>query len=260
MPDVLTERQRRLLDAVLILAVVALGVHRARLRGQRVLRVRRHPAAVLPRLAAVVRAAAADQRSWARAGPAGAARPAAVIIVYLTIVVLLLGILVQASATLYASISQFLEDAPEFESQLTILLTEHPVAAGGARPAGRPRRPGPDDRREPPGVGRRARRAAAVAGRREHRRVRQRPAARDPVDLHRARPRGHPRVPVPPRAAGLRAPRRGCSRRRVAVVRRLPARPADHGPGVRRVHGASSTSCSGCSTPRSRPSPPACSR
>ncbi len=46
------------------------------------------------------------------------------IIVYLTIVVLLLGIIVQASATIYASISQFLKTAPEFESQLTILLTD----------------------------------------------------------------------------------------------------------------------------------------
>ena len=96
--------------------------------------------------------------------------------------------------------------------------------------------------------------------RRQHRRVRQRAAARDPVDLHRRRPRGHPRVPLPARAAGVRAPGAGAAGRGRAVVRRVPARPADHGPGVRRVHRARQHRCSGCRTRRSRRSPPACSR
>ena len=62
MPIELTERQRRLIDAALILAVIALGFVVADRPRRRVLRVRRRPAAVLPRVAAVVRAAAAHPR------------------------------------------------------------------------------------------------------------------------------------------------------------------------------------------------------
>ena len=119
--DILTERQRRLLDAVLILGVVALAFIVIGFAGSvfyafgdillLFFLAWLLSFALLPLINFVARAP--------RVPPA-----AAVIIVYLTIVVLLLGIIVQASATIYASISQFLKTAPEFESQLTILLTD----------------------------------------------------------------------------------------------------------------------------------------
>jgi predicted PurR-regulated permease PerM len=119
--DVLTERQRRLLDAVLILGVVALAFIVIGFAGSvfyafgdillLFFLAWLLSFALLPLINFVARVP--------RVPPA-----AAVIIVYLTIVILLLGIIVQASATIYASISQFLKTAPEFESQLTILLTD----------------------------------------------------------------------------------------------------------------------------------------
>src|SRR6476469_2351807 len=121
MPIELTERQRRLIDTALILAVVALGfvvlsdvANVFYAFGDILLLFFLAwllSFALLPLINFVARVP--------RVPPA-----AAVIIVYLTIVVLLLGIIVQASATIYASISQFLKTAPEFESQLTILLTD----------------------------------------------------------------------------------------------------------------------------------------
>ncbi len=120
-PDVLTDRQRRLLDAVLILGVVALAFIVIGFAGSvfyafgdillLFFLAWLLSFALLPLINFVARVP--------RVPPA-----AAVIIVYLTIVVLLLGIIVQASATIYASISQFLKTAPEFESQLTLLLTD----------------------------------------------------------------------------------------------------------------------------------------
>ncbi|HEY6568694.1 MAG TPA: AI-2E family transporter [Candidatus Limnocylindrales bacterium] len=122
MPDGLTERQRWLIDAALVLAVIALGF-------------------VVLGFAANVFYAFGDvlllfflawllsfallplinglTRLVPRLSQAGA-----VIVVYLTIVFVLLAILVQASATLASSINQFIQDAPNLEEQLTNLLTE----------------------------------------------------------------------------------------------------------------------------------------
>jgi predicted PurR-regulated permease PerM len=122
MPIELTERQRRLIDAALILAVVALGFvvvtdlagvfyafgdvvllfFLAWLLSFALLPLIRGVASVIPRMP--------------QAG--------AVIIVYLAIVALLLGIAVQASASLATSIGQFIQDAPRFEEQLQNLLTQ----------------------------------------------------------------------------------------------------------------------------------------
>jgi predicted PurR-regulated permease PerM len=122
MPIELTERQRRLIDAALILAVVALafvvvtdlaGVFYAFgdvlllfflawLLSFALLPLIRGVASLIPRMP--------------QAG--------AVIIVYLAIVALLLAIVVQASASLATSIGQFIQDAPRFEEQLQNLLTQ----------------------------------------------------------------------------------------------------------------------------------------
>ena len=120
MPIELTERQRRLIDAALILAVVALGFvvvtdlagvfyafgdvlllfFLAWLLSFALLPLIRGVASIIPRMP--------------QAG--------AVIIVYLAIVALLLAIVVQASASLATSIGQFIQDAPRFEDQLQNLL------------------------------------------------------------------------------------------------------------------------------------------
>ena len=122
MPIELTERQRRLIDAALILAVIALGFvvltdlagvfyafgdvlllfFLAWLLSFALLPLIRGVASVIPRMP--------------QAG--------AVIIVYLAIVALLLAVAVQASASLATSIGQFIQDAPRFEEQLQNLLTQ----------------------------------------------------------------------------------------------------------------------------------------
>jgi predicted PurR-regulated permease PerM len=122
MPIELTERQRRLIDAALILAVIALGFvvltdlagvfyafgdvlllfFLAWLLSFALLPLIRGVASVIPRMP--------------QAG--------AVIIVYLAIVALLLAVVVQASASLATSIGQFIQDAPRFEEQLQNLLTQ----------------------------------------------------------------------------------------------------------------------------------------
>jgi predicted PurR-regulated permease PerM len=122
MPIELTERQRRLIDAALILAVVALGFvvltdlagvfyafgdvlllfFLAWLLSFALLPLIRGVASIVPRMP--------------QAG--------AVIIVYLAIVALLLAIVVQASASLASSIGQFIQDAPRFEEQLQNLLMQ----------------------------------------------------------------------------------------------------------------------------------------
>ncbi len=117
--DVLTERQRRLLDAVLILGVVALAFVVIGFAGSvfyafgdillLFFLAWLLSFALLPLITFVARVPRVPPQ-------------AAVIIVYLTMVALLLGIIVQASATIYASISQF--PFTEFETQLTILLTD----------------------------------------------------------------------------------------------------------------------------------------
>lgn len=116
MPIELTERQRRLVDAVLILAVIALGFvvlgyaasvfytfgdilllfFLSWLLSFALLPLINGVARLIPRLPPAV----------------------AVIIVYLAIVVVLLAILVQASASLAQSIGQFIRDAPQFRDQL----------------------------------------------------------------------------------------------------------------------------------------------
>ena len=163
MPDGLTERQRWLIDAALVLAVIALGFivlgfaanvfyafgdvlllfFLAWLLSFALLPLINGIARLVPRL-----------------GQAGA-----VIVVYLTIVVILLAILVQASATLASSINQFIQDAPNLEDQLTNFLTglQERLAGFGFQVdlVGA----GPADRDQPPALGVRARRAAAVGRR-----------------------------------------------------------------------------------------------
>jgi len=121
MPLELTDRQRRLLDAVLILAVIALAFivvtdlanvfytfgdifllfFLAWLLSF----------ALLPLINMVARIPRVPQAG-------------AVIIVYLAIVVVLGAIVIQASATLATSIGTFIKDAPRFEDQLGNLLSE----------------------------------------------------------------------------------------------------------------------------------------
>ncbi len=122
MPNGWTDRQRRLVDAVLVLAVIALGFivlgDAANLLysfGDILLLFFLAwllSFALLPLIRLVMRVL-----PWMpQAG--------AVIIVYLAIVVILLAVLVQASATLATSINEFLQNAPRFQDQLTNLLTD----------------------------------------------------------------------------------------------------------------------------------------
>lgn len=122
MPFELTDRQRRLIDAALILAVIALGfVVLSDLAGVfytfgdillLFFLAWLLSFALLPLINGVTKVIP-------RMPQAGA-----VIIVYLAIVALLLAILVQASASLATSIGQFIQDAPRFEEQLQNLLTQ----------------------------------------------------------------------------------------------------------------------------------------
>lgn len=120
MPIELTERQRRLIDAVLILAVIALGFvvlgyaaavfytfgdvlllfFLSWLLSFALLPLIKGVSALVPRLPPAV----------------------AVIVVYLAIVGVLLAIIVQASANLAQSIGQFINDAPQFQDQLGNVL------------------------------------------------------------------------------------------------------------------------------------------
>ena len=203
MPIELTERQRRLIDAVLILAVVALGFvvlgdvadvfyafgdilllfFLAWLLSFALLPLINFVTRVVPRLP--------------QAG--------AVIIVYLAIVVLLLAIVIQASASLATSIGQFIEDAPAVRGPARRTCSRRSSRASPrSASAGRPREPGADDRREPPArgpsqlVGPLQSLAVASIGVFGNVLI-----ARDPVDLHRRRPRGDHHLPVPARAAGF---------------------------------------------------------
>jgi predicted PurR-regulated permease PerM len=122
MPIELTERQRRLLDAVLILAVITLGFvvlgyvanvfyafgdillmfFLAWLLSFSLLPLINGVARFIPRLPPAV----------------------SVIVVYVTIVVALLAAVVQASASLATSIGQFIRDAPQLQDQLRNVLAE----------------------------------------------------------------------------------------------------------------------------------------
>ena len=122
MPIELTERQRRLVDTALILAVVALGfivvsdlANVFYTFGDILLLFFLAwllSFALLPLINFVTRLVP-------RMSQAGA-----VIIVYMAIVIVLLGIVIQASASLATSIGQFIDDAPRFEDQLANLLAE----------------------------------------------------------------------------------------------------------------------------------------
>jgi predicted PurR-regulated permease PerM len=122
MPIELTERQRRLIDTALLLAVVALGfivvsdlANVFYAFGDILLLFFLAwllSFALLPLINGVTRLVP-------RLSQAGA-----VIIVYMAIVIVLLAIVIQASASLATSIGQFIEDAPRFEDQLANLLAE----------------------------------------------------------------------------------------------------------------------------------------
>jgi len=121
MPVELSERQRRLLDAILVLGVVALGFVVAGYAAS--LFYAFGDILLLFFLAWLLSFALwplinGVHRLVPRIGQAGS-----VIIVYLTIVAVLLAVLVQASASLATSIQQFIQDAPNLQDQLTNLLT-----------------------------------------------------------------------------------------------------------------------------------------
>ena len=119
--DLLTERQRRLLDAVLILGVVALAFVVINFASSvfyafgDILLVFFLSWLLSFALLPVINAVAKVPRV-----PQGAA----VIVVYLAIVAVLLGIVIQVSAALATSIGDFIKNAPQLESQLTNLLKE----------------------------------------------------------------------------------------------------------------------------------------
>jgi predicted PurR-regulated permease PerM len=117
--DVLTERQRRLLDAVLVLGTIALGFIVIQQVGSVfyaffdilllfflswLLSF-----ALLPLIKAVARVPRLPQAG-------------AVIVVYLAIVALLLGLLIQASAALVSSISDLIDDVPKLQGQVQGIL------------------------------------------------------------------------------------------------------------------------------------------
>jgi predicted PurR-regulated permease PerM len=120
-PDLLTERQRRLIDAVLILAVIALAF--IVINDFATVFYAFFDILLLFFLAWLLSFALAPLINAVARIPK-VPQGAAVIIVYLAIVALLLGIIIQASATLVTSISEFVRDAPEFETQLTNVLAE----------------------------------------------------------------------------------------------------------------------------------------
>jgi len=119
--DLLTERQRRLLDAVLILGAVALAFVVVNFAstlftafGDIILLFFLAwllSFALLPVINAVAKVP--------KLPPA-----AAVIMVYVAIVAILLAIVIQLSASLVVSFSEFIKDAPTFETQLTALLAD----------------------------------------------------------------------------------------------------------------------------------------
>ena len=122
MPIELSERQRRLVDAILILGVIALGFVVAGLVAS--LFYAFFDILLLFFLAwllsfALLPLIKGVNRLVPRMPQAGA-----VIIVYLAIVAVLLAVLVQASASLASSIDEFIKDAPNLQDQLSNLLTE----------------------------------------------------------------------------------------------------------------------------------------
>ncbi len=121
MPNGLTERQRRLIDTVLVLAVIALGF--VVLGDAANLFYSFGDILLLFFLAWLLSFALLPLISMVTRLLPWMPQAGAVIIVYLAIVVVLLSVLVQASATLATSINEFLQNASRFNEQLTSLLT-----------------------------------------------------------------------------------------------------------------------------------------
>jgi predicted PurR-regulated permease PerM len=119
--DLLTARQRRLLDAVLFLAVIALGF--VVINDIGTVFYAFFDILLLFFLAWLLSFALAPLINAVARVPK-VPQGAAVIVVYLAIVVLLLGLIIQASATLVSSISEFIRNAPAFEVGLTNLLAD----------------------------------------------------------------------------------------------------------------------------------------
>ncbi len=119
--DLLTERQRRLIDAVLILAVISLGF--IVINDVATVFYAFFDILLLFFLAWLLSFALAPLINAVARVPK-VPQGAAVIIVYLAIVAVLLGVIIQASATLVTSISEFVRDAPQFETQLANVLAE----------------------------------------------------------------------------------------------------------------------------------------
>ena len=119
--DSLTERQRRLIDAVLVLAVIALGF--IVVNDVATVFYAFFDILLLFFLAWLLSFALAPLINAVARIPK-VPQGAAVIVVYLAIVALLLAIIIQASATLVSSIGEFVQDAPQFETQLTNVLAE----------------------------------------------------------------------------------------------------------------------------------------
>jgi predicted PurR-regulated permease PerM len=117
----LTERQRRLVDAVLVLAVIALAFVVINFAGSvfyafgdillMFFLAWLLSFALLPLINAVAKVPRIPQGG-------------AVIVVYLAIVAVLLAILIQASATLVSSISDFIKQSASFEQQLSLVLAD----------------------------------------------------------------------------------------------------------------------------------------
>ena len=119
--DLLTERQRRLIDAVLVLAVIALGF--IVVNDVATVFYAFFDILLLFFLAWLLSFALAPLINAVARIPK-VPQGAAVIIVYLAIVAMLLGIIIQASATLVSSISEFVQNAPQLETQLANVLAE----------------------------------------------------------------------------------------------------------------------------------------
>ena len=121
MPDGLTDRQRRLLDAVLVLGVIALAFIVLGFAGSVFYVFGDVLLLFFLAWLLLFRAAAAHQRR--RAADPKITRRARSYRVPRNVIVLL-AILVQASAMLASSINQFIVDAPNLEDQLTNVLAE----------------------------------------------------------------------------------------------------------------------------------------
>ena len=122
MPIELSERQRRLLDAVLVLGVLALGFVVAGFAAS--LFYAFGDILLLFFLAWLLSFALLPLINGVHRLVPRIPQAGAVIIVYLTIVAVLLAVLVQASASLATSIQQFIHDAPKLQDQLANILTE----------------------------------------------------------------------------------------------------------------------------------------